>query len=208
MKIRLLANAALITVFLGGCASPAAYYEHQKAQAELDRFVRAPYFADVDLVAPGQLTKDQQDADVTARAPQLKPCIDSVETGLLGMRLARSTLDLLHRGNDIDKAFDACARTVGLTGRINFKVGEEYLTFSEYIAQGTRAAEVASAAKEKVSASEQSNALAFAYGLSMRPLVPTPVYVAPHVRHDGSFVRGHVRTAPDGNCLNNLGGCR
>lgn len=208
MKNRLLAHAALVTVLLAGCASPAAFYEHQKAQAELDRFMRAPYYADVDLVAPGQLTRQQQDADVAARAPKLKPCIDAVETGLLGMRLARSTLDLLHRGNDIDKEFDVCARRFGLTGRIVFKVGDDYLSIPEYTAQGTRVNEVAAAASAKVGASKQSNALALAYGLSMRPLVPETVYVAPHVRSDGSYIRGHVRTTPDSTCLNNIGGCR
>ena len=34
------------------------------------------------------------------------------------------------------------------------------------------------------------------------------VWVNPYVRSNGSSVRGHYRTSPDGYCWNNLGGCR
>ena len=34
------------------------------------------------------------------------------------------------------------------------------------------------------------------------------VWVNPYVRSDGTSVRGHYRTAPDGYCWNNLSGCR
>ena len=34
------------------------------------------------------------------------------------------------------------------------------------------------------------------------------VWVNPYVRSDGSSVRGHYRTSPDGYCWNNFSGCR
>ena len=34
------------------------------------------------------------------------------------------------------------------------------------------------------------------------------VWVNPYVRRDGTSVRGHYRTAPDGYCWNNFSGCR
>ncbi len=34
------------------------------------------------------------------------------------------------------------------------------------------------------------------------------VWVNPYMRSDGTSVRGHYRTAPDGYCWNNFSGCR
>lgn len=34
------------------------------------------------------------------------------------------------------------------------------------------------------------------------------VWVNPYVRSNGSSVRGHYRTSPDGYCWNNFSGCR
>lgn len=34
------------------------------------------------------------------------------------------------------------------------------------------------------------------------------IWVNPYVRSDGTSVRGHYRTSPDGYCWNNLSGCR
>ena len=34
------------------------------------------------------------------------------------------------------------------------------------------------------------------------------VWVNPYMRNDGTSVRGHYRTAPDGYCWNNFSGCR
>ena len=34
------------------------------------------------------------------------------------------------------------------------------------------------------------------------------VYVDGYYRRDGTYVRPHVRSNPDGNCWNNYGGCR
>ena len=34
------------------------------------------------------------------------------------------------------------------------------------------------------------------------------IWVNPYVRNDGTSVRGHYRTSPDGYCWNNLSGCR
>ena len=34
------------------------------------------------------------------------------------------------------------------------------------------------------------------------------VWVNPYVRSDGTSVRGHYRTSPDGYCWNNFSGCR
>ena len=34
------------------------------------------------------------------------------------------------------------------------------------------------------------------------------VWVNPYIRSDGSSVRGHYRTSPDGYCWNNFSGCR
>ena len=39
-------------------------------------------------------------------------------------------------------------------------------------------------------------------------MVAGDVYVAGYYRRDGTYVRPHVRSAPDGNCWNNYGGCR
>lgn len=44
---------------------------------------------------------------------------------------------------------------------------------------------------------------AFAAGYANGSLVP----VSGHVRADGTYVRPHMRTAPDGYCWNNLSGC-
>ena len=33
------------------------------------------------------------------------------------------------------------------------------------------------------------------------------LWVSPHFRMDGTFVRGHLRTNPDGFCWNNFSGC-
>ncbi|WP_287602695.1 hypothetical protein [Thiothrix sp.] len=44
---------------------------------------------------------------------------------------------------------------------------------------------------------------------SMTPYpAPSIGYVSPYVRRDGTYVSGHYRSAPDGICSNNLGGCR
>lgn len=34
------------------------------------------------------------------------------------------------------------------------------------------------------------------------------IWVNPYLRNDGTSVRGHFRTSPDGYCWNNLSGCR
>ena len=34
------------------------------------------------------------------------------------------------------------------------------------------------------------------------------IWVNPYLRNDGTSVRGHYRTSPDGYCWNNLSGCR
>lgn len=201
-------TALALSLALVGCASPAAYMQHQQAQTALDQLSRAEYWVDVDLVNPGQLSQAQQSAAVQALEPALKPCLDSVETGLLSLRLARSKAEQLQMSQGVDNSFDACARKSGLTGRVNFKVGDKFLTFPEFIEAGARAADAAAAAQTNVQAAESDNALAWAYGLTIRPLAPQTVYVDPHMRSNGSFVRGHVRTSPDGYCMNNIGGCR
>lgn len=34
------------------------------------------------------------------------------------------------------------------------------------------------------------------------------IWVNPYIRSDGTSVRGHHRTSPDGYCWNNISGCR
>ena len=36
---------------------------------------------------------------------------------------------------------------------------------------------------------------------------PNQHYVKPYVRSDGTYVRGHMRTNPNGVCWDNLNGC-
>jgi hypothetical protein len=160
----------LATALLAACASPGALRELQEAERILVQHDTADIFLNVDLVDKGDRSEDQRAPEVKDRLVRATVCGDRFHSDFLtSLNEAAGRPDpaifLVGRSREIDERFEQCARTFGLSGYPEFKVGNSFLRTSIFVRSYVEASARRGAAQYRVDHEALVNGAGVAAGL-------------------------------------------
>jgi hypothetical protein len=204
---------------LFGCASSESIRLRDLAEEQLEKYDKAELIVDYDLINSPLPAGKSRDIATEAQWKAAEPrCMKSLRDSFATMKLHENngSIDkfLTIEADKIDNKFSSCLLDYNLKGTIRVPVGGENLTLPSAFLGWYQAALAYGNAQLKVN--EERNYFARSrttyyspmpnnYSYSINPSVIT---VRPYLRRDGTFVSPHIRTVPNGTCLDNLGGCR
>lgn len=202
-----------LVMMLVGCANLSTQREFKMIESRLAEYVAAEFYIDIDLIDKSGLT-DEQIRQKEIQAMQLSesicvlPYLTKVKSVIAPGFIASQTLATAIPA--VDSEFEACIRPFGVNGHIGKTVGGTDLAMLYYLQGGFAAAREYQRLSNQLAIEESANGMALAYAFSglSYPVNPNLTYVSPYVRSNGSVVRGHLRTAPNLTCIDNLSRCR
>lgn len=160
------ASIVAAAALLAGCATPAAYDELKGAQVVVKQHDSAKFYSKTQLLdgSSGQQHQaalrmaDRCHADFGASVLKAKDVASRLP-------LADALAFVANEANQVDATFDQCLRQYGLTGHMEFKLGDQFLPTPTFVQSYFKAWERFTKAQAKVNTEAHQNGVALAIGV-------------------------------------------